>query len=101
MSSCGRDFNFSSNKAKIMDESSKKTVLEHPLTLLMPSVNYNQRPENTKIDTIIIHHTAPFASLTRVGYFFQDINSRVSAHYTVGKEGLIIESVDEKERAWH
>jgi N-acetyl-anhydromuramyl-L-alanine amidase AmpD len=82
-------------------ESREKIVLLKPLTLLMPTTNYNQRPDNTKIDTIIIHHTAPFPSLTRVGYFFQDINSRVSSHYIVGKEGLIIECVAEKERAWH
>jgi N-acetyl-anhydromuramyl-L-alanine amidase AmpD/HEAT repeat protein len=97
VTSCGGDFNvFGAKTAEV-----NKTVLLQPLTLVMPTTNYNQRPENTKIDTIIIHHTAPFASLTRVGYFFQDINSRVSSHYIVGKEGLIIECVDEKDRAWH
>lgn len=82
-------------------EDKTKKVRTQPLTLNMPSINYNERPENVKPDIIILHHTAPFASLTRVGYFFQDINSRVSAHYTIGREGLIIQSVDEKNRAWH
>lgn len=95
---CNTDLSGIMSQSKILDT---KKVIEQPLTINMPSINYNQRPENTKIDTIIIHHTAPFASLTRVGYFFQDINSRVSAHYTVGKEGLIIQSVDDKNRAWH
>ncbi len=97
--SCGNNFNEMMNQFKA-SEVTKKSVQE-PIIINMPSVNYNIRPENTKIDTIIIHHTAPFASLTRLGYFFQDINTRVSAHYTVGKEGLIIQSVDEKNRAWH
>ncbi|MFN8576073.1 MAG: N-acetylmuramoyl-L-alanine amidase [Candidatus Sericytochromatia bacterium] len=96
---CNTDLSGIMNQVKLEDKSKK--VRNQPLIINMPSVNYNLRPENTKIDTIIIHHTAPFASLTRVGYFFQDINSRVSAHYTVGKEGLIIQSVDEKNRAWH
>ena len=78
-----------------------KASVQKPLVLVMPSTNYNQRPENTKIDTIIIHHTAPFSSLTKVGYFFQDVASRVSAHYTVGREGLIIQSVLDEDRAWH
>lgn len=97
--SCGTDLGVMMSQYKIAEDI-KKTISD-PVTINMPSVNYNQRPSNTKIDTIVIHHTAPFASLTRVGYYFQDINTRVSAHYTVGKEGLIIQSVDEKDRAWH
>ena len=100
--SCGTDpAVFTVQKAERPFEISKDILIEKPLVITMPSVNYNERPDKTKIDTIIIHHTAPFPSLTRVGYFFQDINSRVSAHYTVGKEGLIIQSVDDNDRAWH
>lgn len=72
-----------------------------PEFLLMPCTNYNERPMGVKPEVIILHHTAPFPSLAKVGYFFQDVNSRVSSHFTVGKDGLIIQSVDEKDRAWH
>jgi N-acetylmuramoyl-L-alanine amidase len=75
--------------------------IEKPLSILMYSPNYNDRPKKSKIESIIIHHTAPFYSLTRVGYYFQDINSRVSSHYIVGKEGLIIECVNDEKRSWH
>ncbi|GIW23183.1 MAG: hypothetical protein KatS3mg068_2190 [Candidatus Sericytochromatia bacterium] len=84
-----------------LNNKDKNIILKKPLSILMYSPNYNLRPSKSKIDTIIIHHTAPFYSLTRVGYYFQDINSRVSSHYIVGKEGLIIESVSEEKRAWH
>ncbi len=97
-------FNFACGAAESdsykSEENSNLRIIP-PYFIQMPSPNYNNRPENTKIDTIIIHHTAPFASLTRVGYFFQNINSRVSSHYIVGKEGLVIQSVDEHDRAWH
>ena len=79
----------------------KKSYGSKPNFLVMPSTNQNERPNNIKPEIIILHHTAPFSSLNKVGYFFQDINTRVSAHFTVGKEGLIIQSVDEKDRAWH
>lgn len=96
--SCSKEFSFFPP-----DKPSQVSIGEiaKPYVLQMPCTNYNERPDGTKIDTIIIHHTAPFASLTRVGYFFQDVNSRVSAHFTVGKEGLIVQSVDEANRAWH
>ncbi|MFN8671698.1 MAG: N-acetylmuramoyl-L-alanine amidase [Candidatus Sericytochromatia bacterium] len=89
------DLNFMENK----DE--KKVGGTKPNFLIMPSTNYNERPKGIKPSLIVLHHTAPFSSLAKVGYFFQDVNSRVSAHFTVGKEGLIIQSVDEKDRAWH
>lgn len=82
-------------------ESYSKVSVPKPLTVQMPSANYNERPAGIKIDTIVIHHTAPFESLDKVGYYFQNINTRVSAHYTIGKDGTIIQSVDEKYRAWH
>lgn len=97
--SCNTDLKGVMSQAGFEDKTQK--LRTQPLVINMPSVNYNERPENVKPDIIILHHTAPFASLTRVGYYFQDINTRVSAHYTVGKEGLIIQSVDEKNRAWH
>lgn len=96
--SCSKEFSFFPP-----DKPSEVSIgdIAKPYVLQMPCTNYNERPDSAKIDTIIIHHTAPFASLTRVGYFFQDVNSRVSAHFTVGREGLIIQSVDENNRAWH
>jgi len=93
--SCGQD-----NTLEVPDYSGS-SIMPKPPVLLMPSANYNKRPEKTVIDSVIIHHTAPFSNFSRVGYYFQMIDSRVSSHYILGKEGLIIESVPDPLRAWH
>lgn len=87
-------------KTMMFSQETKLTGIK-PEFLLMPTTNYNERPMGIKPEVIILHHTAPFPSLSKVGYFFQDVNSRVSSHFTVGKDGVIIQSVDEKDRAWH
>ncbi|HRK21794.1 MAG TPA: N-acetylmuramoyl-L-alanine amidase [Fimbriimonadaceae bacterium] len=64
------------------------------------SPNYNQRPANTVIDTIVLHHTAG-ATLESCVKWFATTESRVSAHFTVGKDGSIVQHVSTFERAWH
>lgn len=65
-----------------------------------PSPNFNARPEGTVIDTIVLHHTAN-SSLTGVVRWFANPESRVSAHFTVGKDGSIAYHVSTWDRAWH
>src|SRR5947209_6217536 len=71
-----------------------------PKVIDMPSPNKNSRGK-AKIDTIVIHHTAGKGTAEDIGRFFQQRSSRVSAHYTIGKTGTIVQSVQEKDRAWH
>jgi N-acetylmuramoyl-L-alanine amidase len=67
----------------------------------MPSTNFNDRPANTKIDTIILHHTASNGSAQDIGRYFESTAAQVSSHYTVGKDGTIVQSVADEKRAWH
>lgn len=64
------------------------------------SPHYNARPENTQIDTVVLHHTAG-TSLTSVCKWFAMPESQVSAHYTIGKKGQIVQHVSTFNRAWH
>lgn len=64
------------------------------------SPNFNERPEGTKIDTIVLHHTAGSTLVSCVRWFAME-RSRVSAHYTVGKDGSIVKHLDWDDRGWH
>ncbi len=64
------------------------------------SPNFNERPAGTIIDTIVLHHTAS-SNLGSVVKWFATTESRVSAHFTVGKDGSIVQHVSTFDRAWH
>ncbi|MNR86908.1 1,6-anhydro-N-acetylmuramyl-L-alanine amidase AmpD [compost metagenome] len=72
-----------------------------PRVISMPSPNYNNRPAGTDIDTIVLHHTASGGTAQNIGKFFQNPAAQVSAHYTVGKDGAIVQSVPDSKRSWH
>lgn len=65
-----------------------------------PTNHFNMRPEGTVVDTIVLHHTAG-STLTGVVKWFAMEESRVSAHFTVGKDGSIAYHVNPFYRAWH
>ena len=64
------------------------------------SPNLNDRPEGTIIDTIVVHHTAN-DSLEGTTKWFNTPESQVSAHFTIGKDGSIVQHVSTWKRAWH
>lgn len=64
------------------------------------SPHFNVRPPGTKIDTIVLHHTAS-SNIEGVIKWFNMPESQVSAHYTVGKDGSIVQHVSTYHRAWH
>jgi LysM repeat protein len=64
------------------------------------SPNFNNRRSPTDITAVVIHSTAN-SSLERVIEWFNNPNSQVSAHYTIGKDGRIAQHVPDKDRAWH
>lgn len=64
------------------------------------SPHFNQRPADAVIDTIVLHHTAN-STLRGVVSWFRNPQSRVSSHYTVGKDGSIVQHVSTFARAWH
>jgi N-acetyl-anhydromuramyl-L-alanine amidase AmpD len=64
------------------------------------SPNINDRPEGVSIDTIVLHHTASPTLKGTVKWFTMP-ESRVSCHFTVGKDGSIAQMVSCYQRAWH
>jgi N-acetyl-anhydromuramyl-L-alanine amidase AmpD len=65
-----------------------------------PSPNFNERPPDTSVDTIVLHATV-FESLEQVIAHFSDPQKQVSAHFTIDKDGTIVSHVAEDKRAWH
>jgi N-acetyl-anhydromuramyl-L-alanine amidase AmpD len=64
------------------------------------SPHFDARPEGAVVDTIVLHHTAG-GSLAGTVAWFADPESRVSAHFTVGRDGSIVQHVSTFQRAWH
>ncbi|MGV3614995.1 MAG: N-acetylmuramoyl-L-alanine amidase [Fimbriimonas sp.] len=64
------------------------------------SPNYGQRPVGSQVDTIVVHSTV-IESLERTTVAFQRTASQVSAHFTIGRDGGIVQNVSTFERAWH
>ncbi len=63
------------------------------------SPNFNSRPLDTKISSIVLHHTVIDLELT-IKAFLNPL-SKVSSHYVIDKNGAIIKMVQEENRAWH
>lgn len=68
--------------------------------LWIESPNYGARPTDRDIDTVVIHSTAG-STLYGTVKWFETPRSQVSAHFTIGKDGTIIQHVSTYDRAWH
>jgi N-acetyl-anhydromuramyl-L-alanine amidase AmpD len=68
--------------------------------LWVDSPNQNDRPADTLVDTIVLHHTAGKALQGTVAWFART-EAQASAHYTVGRDGSVIQHVSTFKRAWH
>jgi N-acetyl-anhydromuramyl-L-alanine amidase AmpD len=64
------------------------------------SPNFNERPLGAVVDTVVIHSTVIPTLKATVGAFVR-VSSQVSAHFSIGKDGSIVMSVDPFLRAWH
>jgi LysM repeat protein len=64
------------------------------------SPNFNQRRSPNDITAVVIHSTAN-DRLQGVIDWFNNPNAQVSAHYTIGKDGKIVQHVRDADRAWH
>ncbi len=64
------------------------------------SPNCDARPPGITIDTIVLHATV-LNTLDEVIARFADPESKVSAHYTIDRDGTIAPHVSEEKRAWH
>ena len=73
---------------------------EAPPITWVGSPNFNRRPNPNDIWAIVIHATAN-SSLEGVISWFNNPQAMVSAHYTIGKDGRIVQHVRDENRAWH
>src|SRR5262245_44270208 len=64
------------------------------------SPNCDNRPSDIDVDTVVLHATV-LNTLDEVVERFADSESRVSAHYTIDRDGTIVSHVPEERRAWH
>ena len=64
------------------------------------SPNFGTRPEGYEVDTVVIHSTV-IPTLEKTTEAFQRVASQVSAHYSIGKDGSIVQNVSTFDRAWH
>ncbi|MGE8540258.1 1,6-anhydro-N-acetylmuramyl-L-alanine amidase AmpD [Acinetobacter sp. ANC 3813] len=83
----------------------------------VPSPNYNQRPEHTEIQLLVVHNISLPPSQFGGGYieqffqnqldwsvhpYFQSIEGmQVSAHLLILRSGEVLQFVNFKDRAWH
>lgn len=65
-----------------------------------PSPNYSPRKAGTRVDTVLIHHTATVEDQRALRWLCYP-GSGVSAHYVVGVRGAVYRLVDERHKAWH
>ena len=52
------------------------------------------------ISAVVIHYTQSMSIESPISWF-QKRESKVSAHYLVGRDGRVVQMVDEKDTAWH
>jgi N-acetylmuramoyl-L-alanine amidase len=64
------------------------------------SPNCGPRPAGVDVDTIVVHSTV-IPTLEKTTEAFQRTTSQVSAHFSIGKDGSIVQNVSTWERAWH
>lgn len=67
-----------------------------PGARFVPSPNFNTRQPNL----VVIHHTGD-ATLEATLRVLTSPSRKVSAHYLIGRDGQIVQLVDERNRAWH
>lgn len=66
----------------------------------MPSPNFNERPDGTDINSVIIHYTGMKTAQEALDRLC-DPNAEVSAHFTIDEDGTIYNHVAPSKRAWH
>ncbi len=65
-----------------------------------PSVNFNDRPEGTTIDCVVIHYT-DVATLQETFDLLTNPKREASCHYLIDVDGTIYQLVADEKRAWH
>jgi len=77
---------------------------DYPFALWMPAhpTNYEQGRPAAEYTTIIVDHcTDGHASAQNVGLMWQGADHKSSAHFCVGQDGTVVQSVRLTDTAWH
>jgi AmpD protein len=93
------------------------TTAWHPGASVVPSPNFDQRPEGVSIDLIVIHSISlPPGQYGGKGieqlftnqlnadehpYYAQIAGLRVSSHFLIKRDGALVQFVPVAQRAWH
>lgn len=64
------------------------------------SPHFDRRAEGSPVDTIVLHSTVT-PTLEATTRWFMSPEAKVSAHFTIGKDGSIVQHVSTFYRAWH
>lgn len=65
-----------------------------------PSPNFNERPGDGRVDTLILHYTGMRTAEEALDRLC-DPAAKVSAHYQIDEDGTVWRLVAEEKRAWH
>ena len=70
-----------------------------------PTYDYIESPHRTRvrvkpISAIVIHYTGSMSIESTISWFLRP-ESKVSAHYVVGREGRVVQMVMDDQVAWH
>jgi N-acetyl-anhydromuramyl-L-alanine amidase AmpD len=64
------------------------------------SPNFGKRPKDAVVDTVVVHATVT-PTLEATTRWFYDTKSQVSSHFTIGRDGSVVQNVSTFDRAWH
>ncbi len=69
-------------------------------TVSCPSPNHDARPQGGAIDILVLHYTG-MKTADEALVRLCDPAAKVSAHYTIDRDGRVFAHVPEERRAWH
>jgi len=79
----------------------REKMASPPLQIFsFPSPNFDDRPPGVPVDTVVIHATER-DSAAEVIRIFETPQYKVSSHYTIDRDGTILQHVKDDKRAWH
>jgi hypothetical protein len=76
------------------------SLLPAPVSAWNASPNFNNRRRPDDITMIVMHASANSSQQTAIDWY-NNPASQTSMHYTIGKDGTIVQHVQDTDRAWH
>jgi N-acetylmuramoyl-L-alanine amidase len=80
-------------------EPTKPSIPEGLKIEVIKSPNYSNRPLNQAIRLIVLHNTSSSDIESTISWF-KSTESKVSAHYVIGRDGRVVRMVEDMFKAW-